>query len=101
MILTKKEFVEMSHIGKYTGGGRKIIAIFHDWKEGNYTEDGVEKRFVGYKYMYTFEHCTKKEAINEAYNRICLSGEMQINIWPIKMKIAENDKQRFKVPLSM
>jgi len=106
MILTKKEFIEISHIGTYTGGGRKIIAIFHDWNQGDYTENGIEKRFVGYKYMFAFEQCTKKDAINEAYNRIYRLGELndgklEIKHEPTKVRVATDDTKRFKVPLSL
>lgn len=106
MIITKKEFIEMSHIGKYTGGGRKIIAIFHDWEDGTYTENGIEKRYVGYKYMFAFENVTKKDAIDEAYNRIYRlgdlnDGKLEIKHFPSKVRVATENKNRFKVPLTL
>lgn len=94
----------MSHICKYTGGGKKIIAIFHDWKDGTYIENRIEKRYVGYKYMFTFENVTKKDAIEEAYNRIYRlndlnNGTLKIKHFPSDMRVATENKKRFKVPL--
>jgi hypothetical protein len=106
MIPTKKEFIETSHIGNYGRGRDKYIAIFHDWEDGSYVEDGIKKRYVGYKYMFVFQHLTKKDAINEVYNRIYRLGELndgtlEIKHIPCKVRVATDDKFRFKVPLSI
>lgn len=104
--MTKKEFLEKSHITKYTSGGKNIIAIFHDWEEGTYTEDGIEKIYAGYKYMFSFENITNEDAINEMYNRIYRLGELndstfKIKHIPLKTRIAAENKYRFRIPLTL
>lgn len=89
--MTKKEFIEMSsyhQYGKRNDSG--IIALFFDWKtndEGN-----------GYKYCVYARatSSTKKELINSLYDAITNDVSTP---WYIQTIIAQNDKQRFKVPV--
>lgn len=102
--MTKKEFIECSHIGNYGKGKNKLIAVFFDWKEGDYTnENGATCRFVGYKYMFAFRGITKKQVIDQVYQFLFNFSDVALNTMhtPVKTRLAVDDKNRFKVPLMM
>jgi len=99
--ITKKEFKERIHVSTYKGNGNKFIGVFFDWKEGMYDQDGIKKSYRGYKFMLVWSHCTKKDAINEAYNRLFAIWEQKKLGEPYKSRMAIVDQHRFKVPIGL
>jgi hypothetical protein len=98
--MTKKDFREMASFHDY--GGRKagsLKAIFYDWKEGDYTENGINKSFRGFKFCVfaRSENATKKELENVLFDFI--NGVIEDSPWYIQLIVAETDAQRFKVPI--
>jgi hypothetical protein len=96
--MTKKEFKEMASVHRYTGTGREnnITAIFFEWKSG--TKDN--KIFCGFKYcVYARQvNATTEELLKALYDFVTGKTD-DIKEWWINMIFAENDQQRFKVPL--
>ena len=95
--ITKKELAERSYQNVYTGTGTRINAIWFDRNEGYYIEDGITKRFVGYKYMVAIFGGTKKQALDHMHhwlNNGMIGYNPDIKIWT-----AATDMQRKKIPL--
>jgi hypothetical protein len=62
--ITKKALTELSRFQKFTGRDcPSINVMWFDWKEGDYIENGITKRFCGSKYMVAVIG-SKKEAID-------------------------------------
>jgi len=97
--MTKKEFKELASVHKYGRGRRpeNLIAIFFEWKSGD--KDG--KYFGGFKYCVYARTCNAKteDLMTALYNLITGKTD-DIKEWWINLVYAENDQQRFKVPLS-
>jgi hypothetical protein len=94
-VLTKKAFKELCDVHVYTGGGRRLTAIFYDWKQGN------DNCSTGFKYMvkgYSGE-VTRKQLYELLYGWVT-NG---ITAMPhyADYRFAPTDKERFKVPLSL
>jgi hypothetical protein len=94
-IMTKKDFKEMASVHKYTGGNREYnqTAVFFDWQSG--------KGFGGFKYCvstYT-RNIKQQELVNLLYGII--TGKLTQDDLPyfVVLDVAENDQQRFKVPI--
>lgn len=87
MKLSKKEFKELASIHVYGCGDNKRVALFYDWL-GNF----------GYKYMVKGYGCTKAQILKDGYN-ILIKNDCSELCW-YDMKIAQTDKERFKVPIS-
>jgi hypothetical protein len=99
--MTKKEFKERCTDQTYTGwnGHRiRINAFFFDWKSGE-TADG--KYFGGYKYMVStnVKNLSKVELFNYLY--LWVTEQIANLPWYINYQYAENDTNRFKIPLSL
>ena len=93
--LTKKAFKELCDVHVYTGGGRRLTAIFYDWKQAN------SNCFGGYKYMvkgYSGE-ATRKQLYDLLYGWI--TNGVTAMPYYADYKFAPTDNERFKVPLSM
>lgn len=96
--MTKKEFKERIRYQKMTGAGREndIGAVYFDWKSGDI--DG--KIFVGYKYcVYGRTERTKKDELIDALYKVVM-GLVDDTPWYIQLVIAQNDIQRFKLPMT-
>ena len=91
--LTKKAFKGLCDVHVYTGGGRKLTAIFYDWKQANSN--------CGFKYMvkgYSGE-ATRKQLYELLYGWI--TNGVTAMPYYADYKFAPTDDERFKVPLSM
>lgn len=102
--MTKKEFKSMLSNQTYTGWNgckTRINAFFFDWKFGDYKEDGINKNFRGFRYMVAADsrNITKAELLEMLYKWV----NNQVVTIPgyVRRSFAANDKDRFKVPLSM
>jgi hypothetical protein len=86
--ITKKEFKERCYFGVYTAPGKRVNAIFYDWKEG-----------FGYKYRISTDvkNASKAELFNDFYAWV--TGTLTQPYYYEGYKFAETDAQRFKVPL--
>ena len=89
--MTKKAFIELASYHQY--GKRNehgMIALFFNWISNN---DGI-----GYKYCVYARtlQSNKKELINALYNAITKDENTP---WYVQTIIAQEDKQRFKVPI--
>lgn len=92
--MTKKEFKDRCHFTDYGRGKTKKVAIFFDWL----SEEINGKYCVGYKYMVktSIQNATKAELFNHFYDWVM----KQVNLpWWINYRYAENDENRFKVPI--
>ena len=91
--LTKKEFLEYCSYHKYTGKPKEnnVNALFFDWQSN---DNGT-----GYKYCVYARaiKATKQDLINSLYDYI--KGRINDTPYYIQLLIAQNDAQRFKVPL--
>lgn len=96
--MTKKEFKELASVHRYTGAGREnnITAIFFEWKSG----EKDNKIFCGFKYcVYARQvNATTEELLKALYDFVTGKTD-DIKEWWINMIFAEDDMQRFKVPL--
>lgn len=94
--MTKKEFTQKCSFQAYAGHKVKINAIFFDWKSG----DIDDKYFAGFKYMVkaNVRDITQKELFNMFYEWIAKGTKLD---YYVDYKFAENDLQRFKIPLSI
>jgi hypothetical protein len=98
--MTKKEFKSLMHHTVYTGynGGRlKFNALYFDYK---ISEPQADEFFQGYKYAVVCDilNGNKADLINHMYNWIF----NDINLpYYIRYKFAQEDKNRFKVGLSL
>lgn len=88
--MTKKEFKEKCFFNTYRSTGVKINAIWFDWKEG-----------FGYKFcIWTdVKNARKEELFNDFYAWV--HGMLAQPYYYEGYKYAEDDKDRFKVPLSL
>lgn len=91
--MTKKEFVAQCSYHKYTGRPKEnnVNALFFEWKSDD------EGR--GYKYCVYARACnaTKQDLVNTLYDYF--RGRILETPWWIQLVVAQNDAQRFKVPL--
>jgi hypothetical protein len=98
LTITKKEFIAECDYHKMTGAGREndLSAVYFDWKQGNINN----KYFVGYKYCVWGRTCLtgKKILIDQLYN--FLTGKTENTEYYIQLVVAENDLQRFKLPIT-
>ena len=105
--MLKKDFLKQINCHRYTGGDRRNTtnAIFFDHavvRDENGEEDELFGKPIigrGYKYCVYARAviATKKELINTLYD--FLEGRIDETPWYIQLVIAQNDAQRFKVPL--
>jgi len=94
--MTKKDFTKEADLHTYGGRTESAIkALFFDWKAGQ-NEDG--SHFRGFKYCVfaRAKNATKKQLIDALYNAIHKDEDTP---WFIQCIIAQNDSQRFKVPV--
>ena len=86
--MTKKEFKNRASIHHY---GKSYIAIFFDWLSEDYGR--------GFKYgvWVVKPSTTQKDLLNLMYDWIY--NDVQLP-WYVHYKIAQNDNERFKVPIS-
>lgn len=91
--MTKKDFLEYCSYHKYTGRPKEnnVNALFFDWQSND------EGR--GYKYCIYARACnaTKRDLVNTLYDYV--TGKIENTDWWIQLVVAQNDKQRFKVPI--
>jgi len=94
--MTKKLFKENCRFDLYTGGGRKINAIFFNWVSIYKGETYI----IGYKYMVyaDVKNCNKADLFKAYYNWVIKKEPLP---WYINYKYAATDSERFKVPLSI
>lgn len=92
--VTKKEFKERCdfHVYKGTRGGKsvKTNAIYFDHQ---FTDNGN-----GFKYAVAMEGGTKKELFDALYDWVCEAIALP---YYIRYRVAVNDKDRFKVAISL
>ena len=88
--MTKKEFKSRCFFNTYTATGKRINAIWFDWKAG-----------FGYKFaIWTdVKNAKKDELFNDFYAWV--TEKIQQPYYYEYYKFAETDEQRFKVPLSI
>jgi len=94
--ITKKSILELSIPQIFGRGRNKINLLWFDWKEGDYVEDGITKRFAGSKYMVAVIG-TKKEALNLMHEWLTTGNSVSstgVICW-----IAKEDKNRKRLPL--
>lgn len=95
--ITKKKLKETVREQTFTGGRVKINVLWFDWKDGEYIENGITKRFCGAKYMVA-SMLTKKETLDHMHRWLTMG---MIGYNPnVKIWVAETDAQRKKMPLS-
>jgi hypothetical protein len=95
--LTKKELNETARWQTFTGHRTKINCLWYDWKDGEYVEGGITKRFVGASFMVAGLNATKKDVLNYAHEFLTTGIEpIQYNM---KSWVASEDKFRKKMPL--
>lgn len=99
--MTKSDFKDRCNDQTYTGwnGHRvRVNAFFFDWKQGT-TADG--KYFGGYKYMVStnVKNLSKAKLFDYFYQWI--TEKITQLPYYINYRYAENDTDRFKVPLSL
>jgi len=92
--MTKKEFKDRCSFHQYGRGKSKKNAIFFDWM----SEEKNGKYCVGFKYMVktSIENMTRAELFQTLWNWVMKGVEPQ---WWVQYKYAENDEDRFKVPI--
>ena len=96
--MTKKEFRELTDYHKYIGGAKEnaVNALFFGWRE-------IE--IDGHKYR-GFSHCIYARAVNATKKVLeetlydFLTGKIENTDYYIQLVAIQNDKQRFRVPLS-
>lgn len=105
-MITKKEFKELCSFHVYTGGGNKHNVIYFDHKvvrdETAKADELFGKPLIGRGFKYgvalDIQEGTKADLIKHAYNWIV----KEINLpYFVRYKYAIEDKNRFKVPLSL
>ena len=94
---SKKALKEKVYDQTFTGHNVKINVLWFDRNEGEYNENGIPKRFAGYKFMIA-SMLTKKETFDYLY--LWLTTGEQVIDRNVKFWVAENDKARRKPPLS-
>ena len=96
--MTKKDFRELTDYHQYRGGGREngVNAMFYGYRE-------IE--IDGFKYR-GFSHCVYARAINATKKQLedllyrIVTGKTDYVPWHIQLVQTQNDKQRFRVPIS-
>ena len=89
--LTKKDFKELASIHVYGRGKGRRLRLFFDWCNDF-------ERGIGYKYMVKGYGCTKTDILKDAYD-ILIKKDVSELCW-YDMRVAETDKDRFKIPIS-
>lgn len=95
--ITKKELKETAIDQTFTGRKTKVNCLWFDWKDGEYIEGGVTKRFCGAKYLVAGLNVSKKYVLDYMYQWLT-QGVIGYNS-NIKVWVAENDTKRKKIPL--
>ena len=94
---TKKAFKELLRVDPYTsiGFGSRITTwvCFWDWDQGVYGE-----RSGGYKFGCAAAGVRKSDLVNQFYDYLFVNG---IRPEYSKLKVAETEKERFKIPISL
>jgi hypothetical protein len=105
--ITWKELKDKSSVHVYTSPGRKVIAIFFDWKTCDPKGEG--KYWGGYKYLIRADskYATREELFDYLYRWV----NQGLFVIPqiidhkitkmINYTFAETDEERFKIPLSI
>lgn len=102
MKMTKKDFLK-TPIHSYGKGRRRKLAIFWDWKTD------WEHNINGCSHSIATERgCPKKDFMDYAY-RVLVLGELRQRVirandgmvYYVEHRIANNDAERFKVPLAL
>ena len=106
--MTKKQFTKDSYYIKYTGVNKDetVIALFYEHKVvHDLTVESDElfgKPIIGRGFKYCIYaraiNCTKQELINTLYDFI--KGIIDETPYYIQLVIAQDDTQRFRVPLN-
>lgn len=97
--MTKKSFVEQVVYHNYVGGQyRGYNAFYYDYAQGNFDKG---EHWRGYKYLVYSrkENATKKDLLDIFYQFI--NKEIENFPYYVIYKIAETDKNRFKIQLSL
>jgi len=94
--MTKKAFIEQSKYTYYGRRSQKIHGVYFDWQCS--CESGVG-RFCGYRCGMIIEGCTKREAINIAYDLFIKGKTHEGKGYYTQYFIAETDADRRKQPL--
>jgi hypothetical protein len=96
--MTKQEFKQECDVHVYTGSGKRINAIYFDWKQGT---DADGNRYQGFKYMVYAD--TKDMLRTELYNELWqwVTEQIQQPSYMVQSRYAVTDTKRFKVPLSL
>lgn len=101
--MTKIEFKYSCYSTVYTGGGKRINAIFFDWKSGDVPN--INRTFAGYKYMAyaNVRDIKKKDLFNAFYDHVneIIRFVSLVDTSCVHFKTANTDEERFKVPLSL
>jgi len=94
--MTKKQFKELCNFQVFTGVGRRVNAMYFDWK----SEPNGETYIVGFKYMAYADvtNCTKADLFTAFYKWVIKEQHLP---WYINYKYATTDSERFKVSLSI
>jgi hypothetical protein len=96
--ISKKALKERSYAQTFTGYGVKINVLWFDRNEGEYKENGIVKRFAGYRFMVA-TMLTKEQTLTCLHHWMT-TGEQWIDR-NVKFWVAENDKARRKPPLQL